>query len=96
MCRNNLPFSCRNCPGKDFEIVPLLKYNYGGTRFLGLCKAKNILIRPSNTGNNFDVVNKENIDSVQYEPVENCPHVQKLINEGALSWATATIDFLEG
>ncbi len=93
MLRNDLPFSCRTCPSQEFEICPLLKYNYGPARYIGVCKAKNLLVHPQNTNNNLDVVNKENISKVYYEPVENCPHVQNLIIEGAIPWATSTIDF---
>jgi hypothetical protein len=37
-------------------------------------------------------ISRANVRTVTFEPLDNCPHIEKLRAEGLLPWPVATID----
>lgn len=96
MCRNNLPFNCRQCPSGDFELCRIKQPDFAPTRKMAVCHAREIVLPPLFPESSIEEsqsINKCNEGFVRFEPVENCPHIERLIAEGTLPWATASIDF---
>lgn len=65
---------------------------------MGICEAHNVTLRPFFHGDikNCGCISKANVGTVQFEVADNCPHVEKLRDQGLIPWASATIDFLNG
>lgn len=96
MDRNKLPFNCRQCPSSEFELCRIAQPNFGPTRKMAICHAKEVILQPLFPENNIKeslTINKANERTVRFDPVENCPHVENLISEGMIPWETASIDF---
>jgi len=84
--------SCRQCPSNNFRLPYVCK-----SRYMGICDALHVVLQPLFEGDSpgeSHFISRANVQSVQFEPVDNCPHIESLRKEGLLPWALATIDFL--
>jgi hypothetical protein len=67
------------------------------SRFMAVCQALNVTLDPKFPDSKISesqFISRANVQSVTFEPLDNCPHVEKLRAEGLIPWATSTIDFL--
>jgi hypothetical protein len=63
---------------------------------MGICDALHIVLQPDfqdGTLRECQFISRANVQTVQFEPVDNCPHVERLRKEGMIPWVTASIDF---
>jgi len=94
MPKSKLNISCRECPSRQFELSPI-KREKGPSRFIAICHAREVVLRPQFPDNTIEdtqnFINKSNFQLVQFKPCDNCPHIEKLVNEGKL---LRSIDFL--
>jgi hypothetical protein len=83
----NIP-NCRQCPSGEFELVYVCR-----SRYMAICHARECVLEPIfwNAGEQF--INKATLYTVNFIPLENCPHMEKLRAEGVLPWATTIADF---
>jgi hypothetical protein len=97
MTKNEIP-ACRQCPVRQFKIIELAKANFAPSRFLGLCKKLNVLLTPHFDNSPLDeslvIVNKANLNEVQFYPPDNCPVVNDLRSQSKIPFATMSINFL--
>ena len=66
---------------------------------MGICDAKHLVLQPIFAGDKIKecrFINRANVQSVQFETPDNCPHIEKMRREGLLPFAVATIDFSGG
>lgn len=93
----NCDINCRQCPSRHFEISPVMKCSFGPSRFIAICHAVEVVLHPifpDNTPEEYlTFINKANLRTVQFEPVDNCPNIKQLREEGKIPWARGTIDF---
>jgi hypothetical protein len=98
MQKNDCQLNCRQCPGRSFDLVPVMKSNFGPARFMAICHAKEVILHPEFPDDGLQesllFINKSNIRTVQFNPVDNCPHLEEQRSSGLIPWATSTIDFL--
>jgi hypothetical protein len=65
------------------------------SRYMAICHAVECVLQPmfpDETIRESNHISKANVASVTFEPLDNCPHIEKLRAEGKLPWAIATID----
>jgi hypothetical protein len=96
MEKNNLP-KCRECPGRYFELALIAKPNFGPTRKFAICHALEVVLQPLFPDEKIEesmVISKANERTVRFEPVDNCPFLEKLRAQGLIPWASTCIDFL--
>jgi hypothetical protein len=87
---NDLLPNCRICA--DFEMACIRT-----GRYMGICHEKHCTLIPKFPNNNArdsKYINLANFSTVVFEPLDNCPHIEKLRAEGKLPWATTIADFL--
>jgi hypothetical protein len=93
MKKSDLIPNCRFCPSREFELTYVKK-----SRFMAICHALEIIIQPIFTGgeiNECKFISRANVETVQFEPVDYCPHIEKLRKEGKIPWAQNSYDFLK-
>ncbi len=93
MAPNDVTPRCRQCPDGNFDLTRV-----GQSRFMAICHAVECILDPKFPDNNIiesHHISKANIQTVVFEPIDNCPHVEKLRREGLLPWATSTINFIK-
>jgi hypothetical protein len=63
---------------------------------MGICNAKHLVLKPIfNDGDLRDCqfISRANVQIVQFELPDNCPHLEQLRKEGKVEWAMSSIDF---
>ena len=84
--------ACRQCPSGDFELSYINK-----SRFMAICHARECVLHPSFPDlppKDSQFMSKSNVQFAVFTPLENCPHIEKLREEGKIPWATEIINFL--
>jgi len=92
MIQNNKLPKCFNCPSGSFSLNYIRQ-----SRYMAICHAKECVLTPTfpdNLVRESQFITKANIAQVHFEPLTNCPHMEKLRAEHKIPWAIATIDFL--
>jgi hypothetical protein len=87
---NDVMPNCRQCPTNQFEMMTVK-----ASCFMAICHAKECILDPKfpdNKPSESIRISKANVRTVVFEPLDNCPHVESLRNEGILPWAFS-IDF---
>lgn len=88
--------NCRFCPLQKFELVRLPKPNAGANRYMGICHARELVLKPifpSGKIEECQAINKANVNDVTFELPDNCPYLDQLRSEGKIPWASASINF---
>jgi len=85
---NNIELpACRNCPSRNFELAYVSKCSIRSTRYIAICHAVEAVLRPVFPNSNIHesiAISKANMQTVTFIPVYNCPHLQKLRDEGKI------------
>jgi hypothetical protein len=84
--------NCRRCPSSQFKLPYVCQ-----SRYMGICDAKHLVLHPifdSSKPGEDQFINKANVDSVQFELPDNCPHLEQMRKDGLVPWACGVIDFL--
>jgi hypothetical protein len=90
MENNPLLPDCRHCPGKYFEMGFIPPSSY-----MGVCNARHCTLTAKFPMNNTNDrrINKANLNDVVFDPLANCPFIERLRNEGIIPWPDSIIDF---
>lgn len=59
-----------------------------------ICHGTECVLEPEFPDVKSQFLSKATLQTAQFEPPENCPHIIKARKEGILPWAVGTIDFL--
>lgn len=87
---------CRNCPLRAFELAYVHQANFGATRYMGICHALEVVLQPLFPEEKIQeslVISKANMQTVQFEPVDNCPCIEEMRDKGLLPFESYSIDF---
>jgi hypothetical protein len=91
MEKNDIMPCCKHCPSGDFDLQYIAQ-----SRFMAICHAKECVLAPKFPDDKIResyYISRANLATVTFEPLDNCPHIEKLRSEELLPWATTIADF---